>query len=119
MGLDMSSLVKVWAIDVFGRPVIITPIVSQPGQGAYQRRGYLGYRDLEVVLDDGSTVVTQQVYLDILERDFAIIPRQRDRIDIPADGATPAEKPHEVVSSTRDGGGLTTLNIRELEPARP
>jgi hypothetical protein len=119
MGLDMSSLVKVWAIDVFGRPVIVTPIASQPGVGAYQRRGYLGYKDLEVLLDDGTALVTQQAYLDIRERDFAVLPRQRDQINIPADGLTEARGLFEVVSSTDDGGGMINLVIRKFEAARP
>jgi hypothetical protein len=119
MGLDMSALVKLPAMDVFARPIDVTPVASQPGAGSYRARGYLGTSQLDVAAEDGSVITDQQTYLDIREIEFAILPRQRDRIDIPADGTVPAAGLFEVVSGTADGGGLTTLIIRRLEPSRP
>lgn len=119
MGLDMSALVKLPAMDVFARPIDVTPIASQPGAGSYRARGYFGTNELEVAAEDGSVLTDQQTYLDIREVEFAIPPRQRDIIDIPADGAVPAKGRFEVVSGTSDGGGLITLIIRELKAPRP
>jgi hypothetical protein len=119
MGLDMSALVKLPAMDVFARPIDVTPIASQPGAGAYRARGYLGTSQLDVAAEDGSVITDQQTYLDIRDAEFAVLPRQRDRIDIPADGTVPAAGSFEVVSASQDGGGLTTLVIRKFEPNRP
>lgn len=119
MALDMSALVKLPAMDLFARPVDITPVASQPGAGSYRARGYLGTSQLDIAAEDGSVITDQQTYLDIREIEFAVLPRQRDRIEIPADGTVPAAGSFEVVSGTTDGGGLTTLIIRKFEPARP
>jgi len=119
MGLDMSALVKLPAMDVFARPIDVTPIASQPGVGSYRARGYLGTTELDVGAEDGSVVTDQQTYLDVRDAEFAVVPRQRDRIHIPADGTVPAAGTFEVVSGSQDGGGLTTLVIRRFEPSRP
>jgi hypothetical protein len=119
MGLDMSALVKLPAMDVFGRPIDVTPVASQPGAGRYRARGYLGTSELDVAAEDGSVITDQQTYLDVRDAEFAIVPRQRDRIDIPADGTAPGAGSFEVVRASADGGGHTTLVIRKFEPSRP
>lgn len=119
MGLDMSALVKLPAMDVFARPIDVTPIASQPGAGAYRARGYLGTAPLDVGAEDGSVISDQQTYLDVRDAEFSVVPRQRDVIHIPADGTVPPAGRYEVVDSSADGGGLTTLIIRKLETRRP
>jgi hypothetical protein len=119
MGLDLSALVKLPVLDVFGRPIDVYPNASQPGAGSYRARGYFGTSELDVGAEDGSVVTDQQTFLDVREIEFAVVPSQKDLIGIPADGAVPAEGMFEVVSATTDGGGLTTLIIRKLETARP
>jgi hypothetical protein len=119
MGLDMSTLVGLPVMDVFARPIDVYPNASNPGGGSYRARGYYSTAELDVQAEDGSVVTDQQTYLDVRDREFAIVPRQKDVIDIPADGATPAEGMFEVVSATADGKGLTNLIIRKVETARP
>ena len=119
MGLDMSALVKLPIMDVFGRPIDVTPIASQPGAGSYRARGYLGTNDLDVAAEDGSVITDQTTFLDVRDNEFAVVPRQGDRIDIPADGTAPAAGAWEVVSAHEDGGGMTNLHIRRFGLARP
>jgi hypothetical protein len=119
MGLDMSSAVKLPVMDVLARPVDVTPVASQPGAGSYRARGYLGANPLDVQAEDGSVITQQQTYLDVRDREFAVVPRQRDVIDIPADGMTEPAGRFEVVDAHSDGGGLTMLIIRKLEARRP
>jgi hypothetical protein len=119
MGLNMSALVKLPVMDVFARPITVTPIASQPGAGSYPNRGYFGTSAIDVAAEDGSVISDQTTFLDIRDAEFAIVPVQLDVIDIPADGDVPPEGAWEVVDSSSDGGGLTTLTIRKLLPARP
>jgi hypothetical protein len=115
MGINMGALVKLPVIDLFGRPVEVIPLMG----GAYIARGYFGTNALDEVLEDGSVLTSQQTYLDVLEAEFAVMPRQGDIIDIPADGAVPAAGRFEVVSATTDGGGLTTIVLNRVMASRP
>jgi hypothetical protein len=119
MGLNMSALVKLPAMDIFARPIDVTPIASQPGVASYRARGYYSTTDLDVQAEDGSVVSDQRTYIDIRAAEFAVVPSQRDVIDIPADGGVPAEGRFEVISGADDGGGLATLIIRRLAVTRP
>jgi hypothetical protein len=119
MGLDMSTAVYLPNFEVFARPVVITPIVSQPAGVAYDARGILGTQDTGVPAEDGSIISDQQTILDILEAEFPTLPRQRDRVMIPADGTVPAAGLFEVVDTSSNGGGETTLIIRKIELPAP
>jgi hypothetical protein len=119
MALNFSTLVYLPTQDIFGRPVIITPIVSQPGAASYRARGIFGTRDMAIPAEDGSLISDQQTILDIRESEFAIQPRQRDQIFIPRDGNIPEEGDFEIVDTSTNGGGETTLVIRTIGPPRP
>jgi hypothetical protein len=116
MGLDMSSLVKEVVLDAFARPIDVTYAGTDT---AYRARGYFGTTALDVMGEDNSILSDQTTYLDVRDREFAVVPRQGDRITIPGDGTTEEEGDWEVVDSSKDGGGLTTLTIRRAGPARP
>jgi hypothetical protein len=119
MGLDFSTLVYLPAQDIFGRPIIITPIVSQPGAASYRARGIFDTRDMAIPAEDGSLISDQQTILDIRESEFAVLPRQRDQVFIPRDGNVPEEGSFEIVDTSTNGGGETTLVIRSNGPPRP
>jgi hypothetical protein len=119
MGIDMSTAVYLPNFDAFARPVVFSPIVSRPGGGVYTGRGIFGTQDVGVPGEDGSIISDQVTILDIREREFSILPRQRDRLTIPVDGDTPEEGVFEIVDTSTNGGGETTLIIRKIEPPIP
>jgi hypothetical protein len=119
MGLDMSLLVYEPNYAVYARPIEVRPIVSLPGGDSYIARGIYGTQDVAVPAEDGSLISDQQTILDILEIEFPTLPRQRDQIFIGADDAVPAKGLFEVVDSSSNGGGETTLVIRQVETRAP
>jgi hypothetical protein len=120
MALNFSTLVYLPNFDIFSRPIIVTPLASQPGLPAYNARGIFSTRDVDVGALDGSIVSDQQSILDVREIEFTVVPQQLDRIHIPADpDAGPALGDFEVVDADTNGGGETTLAIRKIQTAKP
>lgn len=115
MGLNMGVLVKLPNMEMFGRPVDVTPRRSQPEGAGYRRRGIFRVEELDEILEDGATLTSRRVYLDVLDAEFAVMVRQGDLIFIPADESGPAEGMYEVVSGSADGGGMTNLVIQKFE----
>jgi len=106
----------------WARPIVVTPSVSAPAAAAYQMRGIYGTEALDLLSDD-TMISTQRTILDINEEEFLgagyALPQQGDLINIPADGTLRALGDFQVVSSSSDGGGETTLEIRQWEPSTP
>lgn len=97
-------------MDVFARPIFVTPV----GGAAYTARGIFHRDANEFFAEDGSIVVDNKVSVDVLNSEFAVIPRQGDGIAIPADGTVPAEADHTVLSTHDDGGGMTNLVLEQF-----
>jgi hypothetical protein len=118
MGLDMGILTKLPCADMFARPISVTPA----GGADYTSRG-IWHRDAnEFMAEDGSIVIDNKVSVDVLNSEFAIIPRQGDAITIPADGTVPAEGTFTILSTHDDGGGMTNLVLEQYfttGPANP
>jgi hypothetical protein len=122
MGLDMSLLVKSVAMDSFARPIDVTPTASSPGADAYRTRGIWHQDDNDFMAEDGSIVTDHKVSVDILESEFPVLPRQGDKITIPADDTVPAEGTFTVLSVHSDGGGMMNVVLSEFIttiPANP
>jgi hypothetical protein len=119
MGQDYSGLIYAPTYDVFARQITVTPVISQPAAGAYTARGIYDTQDKEVPGENGTIFVDQETILDILESEFPTLPTQKDLIDIPNDGNVPAEGSFEVMSSSSNGGGETTLVIRKIATVVP
>jgi len=126
MALNFSTLVLLPNFDLYARPIVINPLGSQPGQPPYSdraddpglpTRGILNTVSLDVMGLDGMILSDQRTELDVREIEFAVVPNQLDVITIPADNDIPDEGDWEVMSSSRDGEGCTTLIIRKVEPA--
>jgi hypothetical protein len=118
MGFDMGEAVKKIAMDAFARPISVTP----SGGATYQSRGIWHKDANEFFAEDGSIVIDNKTSVDILNSEFAVIPRQGDSVAIPADGTVPAEATHTILSSHDDGGGMTNLVLEQYittGPANP
>ena len=125
MGVDYSTMMYLPNYNFWARPVTFYPVKSQPAVPSYNARGILGTVDIDIVAMDGSDVSEQRTILDILEREFAVLPVQQDRLYIPNDSGgfgadgMPAEGWWEVNDISRNGGGETTLTLRRWEPSAP
>jgi hypothetical protein len=121
MAVDFSTLLYLQAQNQFGRWVTITPIVSNPGAPAYPLRGIYDSGPVDIETDFGTVMISDQTtILDIRDNEVwaigQVLPQQGDRINIPAEGAIPAEGDFEVTDVDRNAGGETTLTIRKWEP---
>jgi hypothetical protein len=118
MGVNYATLIYAPAFDMFAGPVTFYPYSSQPGAPAYNGRGIFDTRSLNVVGEDGAVYADQETILDILEAEFAVLPRQNDRVVVEADGDKPAPGEFEIINSATNGGGETTLVLRKwMAPA--
>lgn len=115
MAVNFSTLVYAPNFDVFSIPITITPV----GGAAYSARGILGTRAVDVLALDGSIFSDQQTILDILETEFAVLPKQGDIVSIPFDCNGAPQGDWEIKDSSSNGGGETTLIIRRVQPAKP
>jgi hypothetical protein len=64
-------------------------------------------------------VIDDTCSIDVLNSDFAVMPRQGDMIDIPADGTVPPAKgtPFTVIETHDDSGGMTNLVLQSYKTA--
>lgn len=119
MALDFSSLIYSKGQDLFGRPVTITPVVSQPGNPAYAARGIYMTEPLDVLAEEGSLFSDQRTILDVRDIEFSVVPLQGDLILIPATGAIPAAGQFVVIDQKNNGGGETSLELRRVVVTKP
>jgi hypothetical protein len=120
MAVDFSTDVYLVAFNVFARPITVTPIASQPGAPAYANRGVLDSKEIDVLTEDGGIFSDSQVILDIRMQEFAVLPMQRDRIDIPDYMNVPGGS-FEVadVAGIGNAGGELTLTLKSIVTPKP
>jgi hypothetical protein len=114
MAINFSTMVYRPAYNVFARPVTFTGN-AEPKSG----RGIYSTEALDVPAEDGSIVSTRRTILDVLEEEFTTLPKQHDRVDIPAHLDLPALGLFEIIDDKSNGGGETTLQLRKIVVAKP
>ena len=119
MAVKFSTLLYQPLQDMFGVPITVVPAASQPGQPSYGARGIFDTRDIDVVAMDGSIFSDQKTILDIRESEFAVLPKQGDHVNIPADCNGVPLGEFEVIDASTNGGGETTLTLRLIVSALP
>src|SRR5262245_6914524 len=119
MAVNFPSLVYEPCFNVFARAVTFAPFASQPSQPNYVGRGIFNTVDMDVMAEDGSILSDQKTILDILEKEFTVLPEQRDQVIIAADGELPALGTFEIIDRNTNGGGETTLTLRRVLPKNP
>lgn len=80
MSIDFSALVLAPTMAIFGRPVLISPIASQPQVGQYAARGIWTVESISIPTEDGGYLSSVKLKLGIRLRDFAVAPKQGDWI---------------------------------------
>jgi hypothetical protein len=119
MAVDFTTMVYNPAFAVFARPVTFTPVASVPGGPAFTGRGIYSTQPIEVATEIGSSFSDQVTILDIIDREFAVVPLQGDTLYIPALLSMPALGGFEVIDTVMNGGGETTLTLRKLVTSKP
>lgn len=84
MGIDFAALVLAPAMGVFGRPVLIMPLQSQPLAAPYPARGVWTIEDVSIVTEDGGKFSSITLKFGIRLADFTIAPKQGDWISTAA-----------------------------------
>ena len=113
-GVDWPGDVYGPNYDYFARTIIITPVISQPGEPAYTARGCFNTGEVFVPAMDGSLICTNLTIVDILVQEFPVLPMQQDLLDVPA--TTVAGGSFEIASVSGDnGGGEITLTLKRRD----
>lgn len=120
MAINFSENLYKYVMDQFGRPITITPVVSQPGAPAYDNRAYFDTKELDVLTEDGGIFSDSKTFIDIRLKEFAVVPMQGDLITIPFNEDVPGGT-YEVLDLSGKGnaGGMITITLRSIEPSKP
>ena len=86
MAIDFADLVLGPAMATFAIPVTITPTVSQPSAAAYSAQGIWTVQDVDVLLEDGSTIASKSYWLGIALGEFTIAPIKGDGVTLNGNG---------------------------------
>jgi hypothetical protein len=102
--------------ELFGRPVSIKPIASQPGGETYTNRGIYGSGPVNSDLEDGTILSDQDTILDIRDDEYPILPEQGDEITIDVDPVSGRRRLGVfMVSNVWDNdGGEVTLQLKKI-----
>jgi hypothetical protein len=119
MGVDYSTNILLPNYNYWSRPIIVTPLASQPGAAAYDARGIYDSDRVDYYGLDGQNFSDQRTTLDIREAEFPVPPRQGDLISIPDDPSGPSPGEFEVTDTNSNGGGESTLELRKWESPAP
>ncbi|MCX4195107.1 hypothetical protein OMR07_05590 [Methylobacterium organophilum] len=124
--IDFAALTLAPCIDIFARPIIVTPQASQPARRGedgtiispgqpYASRGVWASRPVDVPTDEG--IMSSQVHtLGIQAIDFEFPPAPGDLIEIPAHMSLPRIGLCEVEDTDDDGQGGTSLSLKVVGP---
>jgi hypothetical protein len=119
MAIDFTNKIYLLAQNTYSVDCTFNPLKSQPGMSAYASRGIYDTRPMDVMGEDGSIISEQQTIFDIREAEYAVLPIQGDRVNIPFDCNGAALGDFEIMDADTNGGGETTLVIRKIMVAKP
>ena len=124
MGVDYSSFILLPNFDFWSRPVTFYPLVSGGVNiSPYVTRGIYRSGDTQYYGDGSVALSDQKTELDIRDEEFAVLPRQGDRVFIGVDtdfgGMQNSPGMFEVTDRSNNGGGETTLTLKKIETATP
>lgn len=86
MTIDFSGLVLGPAMATFAIPITVSPIVSQPTAAAYAAQGVWTVQDVDILLEDGSTLASKSYWLGIKLADYAVVPIKGDGVTVNGNG---------------------------------
>lgn len=114
--IDFDSLVLGPCMNVFARPIIVTPAASQPlTPVAYTGRGIWSSKPVDIPMEDG-IMSSQEQTLSLKASEFLVPPGPGDKIEIPAEGSFAAIGKFVVEDVDDDGQGGLTLSLKTTLP---
>ena len=105
--IDFDRLVLAPLMSVFGKPIVVTPTASQPGQPAYAARGDLRIQNIDMPLDDG-ILSTQVITLGVRKADFLVFVA-------PGDSVVVGGKPYLIDDTDDDPQGHSILTLKRAD----
>lgn len=117
MAINTSTQVYDPVYNVWARPVTFTPVRSQPSEAAFGGRGIYGTQSIDVIGENNTIISDARTILDVRDAEFTVVPIQGDRLTIPAAVGMPALGSFEVIDTSNNGGGETTLFLRKIKTA--
>jgi hypothetical protein len=120
MAINFNDNLYSFVMNVFSRPVMVTPLISQPGAPPYPNRVYYDTKETDVLTEDGAIFSDSRTYIDIRMEEYPVLPMQGDLIDIPFHEGTPGGS-FIVSDAAGDGnaGGMLTYTLRKNVVAKP
>ena len=120
MAINFNDNLYSFVMDVFSRPVTVTPLVSQPGEPAYGNRAYYDTKETDVLTEDGALYSDSRTYIDIRMEEYPVLPMQGDLVDIPFHAGTPGGA-FIVSDLAGDGnaGGMITMTLKKNVVPKP
>jgi hypothetical protein len=112
--IDFDSLVMGPALAIFGRPIIVNPLKSQPSAPPFDATGIYSERPLDIDLEDDGTLSTKALSLGVQLSQFAVAPIQGDKVTIPAHMSLPAVGLCIIEAVDDDGQGGSMWGLKKL-----
>ncbi len=80
--MDFDRLVIAPLMGIFGKPIIVTPTVSQPGMPSYVARGDFRISNIDMSLLGGGIESTQTIAIGLRKADFLVFVVPEDVITV-------------------------------------
>ena len=113
MAVDFDGLVLKTAMNTFALPVTVTPASGAPFAG----RGVWRYQDMDVLLEDGSSLSSTTITLGIRIAEFGVLPKVGDALAADPPAWAPVQARHYLVDKVRpDGQGGASLVLKAKQP---
>jgi hypothetical protein len=114
--IDFDGLVLAPAMEIFARPITVTPLKSQPGHPAFEARGVWASKPVDVPLEDGSILSSQDHRLGVRWSEFLVPLAQGDQIEVDAHLSAPRLGIFLIEDGDDDGQGGTDLSLKWIAP---
>jgi hypothetical protein len=114
--VDFSRLVLRPAVRTFGRPITLHPLKSQPGQPAYTQRAVWSVKNVDIGLEDGKILSSDNLTLGVQLAAFAVAPTKGDRVEAAAYQGQPAIPLCSIDDTDDDGQGGSTWTLKKAAP---
>jgi len=108
--INFDNLVVAPLMSVFGVPIVITPVISQPGAAPFLGRGVWSIKTVEIPLENGTILSTYEPHLGIRLADYPIPLRQEDAVLV--NGTN-----YLVFDIQPDGQGAADLTLKDADPS--
>ena len=113
--LDFDGIVLTTLQSTFSRPIVITPLVSQPSVGAYAARGVYSTNPVDLVAIPDAVLSDQHPAVWIRMNEFPIMPMAGDQLEIPPHLTMPTAGKFEVLDVDSWANGKAVLTLKKYQ----